>query len=358
MTTTIITWPKTAPTPAGAQPRWGIATAFRLRLDDAREVGRIPSKMPIPDGASAYTDPVVTDDLRALVRAQIQAIADGDGDPLFADLARSALADDEYLDRVVAANLGLAHPYATCAPWTVESLDEACDAMVRAQGLWTSPCSSAVIRTAQAGYDVWTGIGSMLDRAGRADDLGPAETMAIDAVWAKRRVALAEIRQILADWSPHTPYYSATLETAADALPIIVRRGPMTSEEGPGSSWDLPIVMRWQDGEIERHDDRVTWDDEASRRRAALRQQEGEARARAKARQACRMLRRNPRLAGLVRDHDLVPTEITLQNDMVVRTVGPVRLRDDGREALALVRERSLAGLDGPRFLRLNEQWH
>jgi len=347
----IVTWTTTT-APAGVQPDWGVTTILPIALPGSRGVGRLPDGAPLPSGAAPYTPPVATEHLRELAREQLKAIADRD-DPLMAELAVHALADDTRLDRVVERGLGEAHPYAELAPWTVSSLDEACSLVAKAVSLWTSPCSCAVIRTSMPGYQVWSGIGSMLESAGSADTYDAAEQRAFDAVRANRSEVIAQVREILSGWAPATPFYAATLATIED-LPIQVRRGPMTGSESSGarvcayvdghpvfvggSSWDLPVVARLEAGQVTRWPERVTWDDDESRQAHRDRTRDGQRQRRAEERQACELLRRHSAIAPLVRQRSLAARDIDLRSGESVRTLGGVRMREDGKVPLALVR--------------------
>jgi len=86
----------------------------------------------------------------------------------------------------------------------------------------------------------------------------------------------------------------------------------------------------------------------------AARQRQAQLRAqrRREIEQAMSILRRNPRVAPHLRQDGLQPgAQLRLRNGLGVSTLGPVRLRDDGREALALVE--ILAGVGRPRRIWL-----
>lgn len=345
--TIAITW-TTQTTPAGAQPRWSVTTALDLSLPGRRHVGRIPAGAPIPSGAQLYAPPVVTEALRDEARRKLEEIAAGD-DWLRAELADGAL---ERLDETITRNLGVVHPYAELAPWSVATLDEACRLIARARDLWTSPCSCAVIRTSIPGYYVWTGIGGMMEPVGHADTYEGAEMLARGGVALQRAGVIRRVREILAGWSPDTPYWTATLATIED-LPLQIRRGPMTAAESPGArvvqgltiggtSWDLPVVYRLDGHGETRWPERVTWDDDASRQAHRDRTRAGQSQRRAEERHACDLLRAVPRLAPIVRKRSLAAVDVQLRGGDVVRTLGGVRMREDSAVPLALVRYRGM----------------
>ena len=199
--------------------------------------------------------------------------------------AEKVLADPDELDNLIRQHLGVAHPYALCAPLSVPTLDEACRVKVDADQVWESRCSSAVVRaTMPDGYRIWIGIGSHMQDVGRCDEYRAAEAAAVGAVYTHRRSAIAKIREILSGWSDDTPYYSATIGTAYDQLPIRVYRGPVSGHDLPGASpygggsWDLPEVAVYRGEERERHDDRVTWIDDESRAAQRERERQGQVR--------------------------------------------------------------------------------
>lgn len=347
-------YPPGLPLPAPWQPGWQGSHALDLPSLPRRLVARAPSGTPLPPGAEPHATPQVTEELRRAARADIEA-ATRSRDQLVREVAEGALDNPGELDRDILAWLGLAHPYALLAPLSVTTLDAACRATVAAGDEWDSRHSSVVIRTAfPEGFDSWIGIGSTLTRVGKSSAYEAAEVAGIDAVRELRRKTMARVQsEILAGWSPETPYYSATIATAADALPIHVHRGPLTAGElvrvhpssgvaMPASSWDLPVVAEYRgDGTvIERHDERVTWSDEDSRARQRERQQAGDARRKAEEHRALELLRAVPALAPYLTERGLQRgAEIALGNGMIVVAQGPVRMREDGVVALAQVRD-------------------
>lgn len=257
--------------------------------------------------------------------------------------AEKVLADPDELDCLIRQHLGVAHPYALCAPLSVTTLDEATRLKVDADQVWESRCSSAVVRaTMPDGYRIWIGIGSHMQDVGRCDEYRAAEAAAVGAVYTHRRNAIAKIREILDGWSDDTPYYSATMGTAYDQLPIRVYRGPVSSQDLPGASpygggsWDLPEVAVYRGKERERYDDRKTWSDDESRERQRERERQGQARRNAEVQAALDDLR-TVLPESAFRVTGLVPgLRVSGLPDAV--TAGPVRMREDGRFGLALVR--------------------
>lgn len=348
----LIHYPPGTPLPEPWQPNWQYASMRdMLPSIPTRHVGRAPHGTPVPADCERYTEPAVTDAHREAARRDLAIVANGQ-DRLYAEIAQSALADEETLDREIRSALGVAHPYASASPLSVASLDAACRAHVRAGDAWASPCSTAVIRCAEKGYQVWTGIGGMMRREGNAAAYGEAEGLAAEGIARQRSEAMTAARAALEGWHPDTPFYSATLSTAAQALPWCIHRGPITTDELPGkhgmgaSSWDLPVVTEFRAGERVDHPERVTWSDDDSRERARAKRREGEARRKAEVFAAIELLRANPAIAPLCEAQRLTPGEIRLGNGMTVQVVGPVRMREDGACALALVQD---LGRDGKR---------
>jgi len=252
------------------QTDWQVAHALDLPNLPRRLVARAPAGTSIPDGAAPYRPPEVTDEHRRLARADLVRIASAP-DSLRAGLARIGLDERERLDEYILACLGVVHPLALVAPFSIATMSEAVRTHLRASNAWTSPHSSVVVRCALRGYNVWTGIGVMMARAGRADDYASAEALGIAAVRDRRRETLRWVREeVLAGWSPETPYYTSTIARAEAELPITVRRGPTTNQDLgiPSSSYDLPIVAVFRGDSIERFPERITWSDDASRARA------------------------------------------------------------------------------------------
>src|SRR5690606_35987784 len=90
----------------------------------------------------------------------------------------------------------------------------------------------------------------------------------------------------------------------------------------------------------QRFDDRITWSDEESRERARERQREGQRRRQAEEARAVELLRGHDGLAPHLTDRGFRGgTSLRLRNGMDVTLVGPVRMREDGRLALALIRD-------------------
>ena len=305
-------------------PRWGIA--------------RAPEGTPLPDGTEPYRAPEATAEQRESAWMDLRAFLQSpEADPFHVALGRSVLDHPDALDWRVNAWLGRAHPLAAHAPITIQDPDAARTLLGQAREIWDSRCSTGVIRTAPKGYQVWIGVGGRIEEAGFAPDLPSAEDRVVAAVRARRRTALEEIRSLLEGWSPHTPLFSSTLADAQDALDIDIRRGPMTADE-LGRSWDLPVVLKVSAGGVKRWDERVTWDDEASRERHRMKCEAGERARRDEARTAASLLRRHPALRDLVQDDRLAAhKEVVLKNGERVSLAGPVRMGKDGTTPLALV---------------------
>jgi hypothetical protein len=100
------------------------------------------------------------------------------------------------------------------------------------------------------------------------------------------------------------------------------------------------VVLEVRDGVITRYDDRVTWDDDASRADATAKYRSGMRQAKDDARRAVEVLCRHPALAALAREDHLAQAEVAVPRGKV-RTVGPVRWREDGAVPLALVEEQN-----------------
>ena len=337
----LIHYPPTLTLPAPWQPNWQGGRALDIPSLPRRLVARAPAGTSIPDGAAPYRPPEVTDEHRRLARADLERIAQGP-DPLGAELATSALENQERLDEFIRAWFGVAHSFAWLSPLSEPSLNRAVAAHRHAVGLWHSRHSSVVIRTSYpTGYDVWRGIGSMMQRVGHAETYEAAEQIGVARVRELREQTMARIRdEILDGWSPETPYYSATLSSAATELPITVRRGPMTNEDlgRLPSSYDLPIVAVARGDHVERFPERVTWSDDASRARERQRRAEGHRRAQEEQARALDLLRQSPVVGPHVGPRSLPKgLRFLVGRENVAVTVGPVRLRQDGQVGLALV---------------------
>src|SRR5690606_30764628 len=152
-----------------------------------------------------------------------------------------------------------------------------------------------------------------------------AEALGVEAVRQRRRETLRRVREeILAGWSPETPYYTSTIARAEVELPIVVRRGPITAEELGAEgvinhSYGLPVVAVYGGGELERVDDRIRWSDEESRERARERQREGQRRRQAEEARAVELLRGHDGLAPHLTDRGFRGgTSLRLRNGMDV----------------------------------------
>lgn len=345
MTITLIRYPLGATLPEPWQPDWGLGNSLPpLPSLLQGRVGRAPAGTPIPAGTEPYAHPPIHKAMRATVRADLAALVEAgrrgtQQERWVSHMAQIALDDSETLDRHIAAQLGSAHPYATLAPMSVRTLQHACAQSVRAGEAWTSRQSCGVIRPAMRGYQAWIGVGGMIDPAGTWPDYAAAEAAVIAASAAARAEAMQQARAALPGWPEHTPYYTATLATAATKLPLHIRRGPMMADEA-GSSWDIPIVAVWRDGAvIERHDDRVTWGDDDSRQAARQRERAGQAARNADTEAALKLIEAIDWLRPSIRaKRDGLTVGPALLGGRPVRIVGPVRMRDDGHCALVLVR--------------------
>src|SRR5690606_28246893 len=252
----LIHYPTDTTLPPPWQPAWEVTPVWSIDALPRRSVARAPAGTPIPEGASLYAEPVVTDDHRRVFRDALRRDA-ASADSLRRELAQGALDDPERFDEQIRIWLGVAHPHARVAPLCVTTLEEACRAHTWATSAWTPLHSSVVVRCAPRGYDVWAGLGGLMERAGRADDYASAETLGVAAVRQRRRETLRRVREeILAGWSPETPYYTSTIARAESELPIVVRRGPITAEElgaegAINHSYGLPVVAVYRAGKVE-----------------------------------------------------------------------------------------------------------
>ncbi|MFW5920685.1 MAG: hypothetical protein ACOCUS_02505 [Polyangiales bacterium] len=339
--------------PEGYQSDWTKGRWRDLPGVPVDAIVRIPEGAPWPAGARhASEPPVVTDAHREAARQELARLLES-RDPLTRELAEADLED---LERTVWHARGMPHPYAYHAPPSIGSTQEACEAHVDAMGRWSSRCSSAVIRAAvPSGYDVWVGVGGMMgSRQAHAETLQEAEQLAWRAVRQERLDS--GLAEALDEWAPDTPVFTSTLAAFVDELPVQIRRGPCSSAQLArgsvdglpvgGSSWDLPVVAVYRgDGAVlERHDERVTWDDEEARAEQRERQRMGERRRAAEIAWCMARLQRHPALAPLCGRRELQRAEVVLGNGDRVRTVGPVRARHDGAEALALIEMDSVRG--------------
>lgn len=186
---------------------------------------------------------------------------------------------------------------------------------------WTSRDTTATIRTSPRGYQVWIGVGVALRAVGHAGSYDEAEALAVSAV-----------RQHRLDAAGHDP----------DDLPIHVRRGPMTQaelghtlEHGAvlgGSSWDLPVVATYRGGAVERHDERVTWSDDESRRLHREREAEGQRLRAAEAAHAVEVLASDPGLSHLVSGGRVARGPARRRGGASAELLGGCRLAIDGPE--------------------------
>lgn len=344
---TIIHYPQGADLPSPWQSDWHVTPLTSLRCLPRRCVARAPAGTPIPDTCTAYAPPEPTADQLAAAHTEMAGMVD-QVDGLMAEVIRGLLTDSDRLAAEVRAHLGSAHHLIHYAPISVMTQDAASRAWVRAGDMWDSRCSVAVIRAHErGGYAVWIGIGGRMGHIGRTDGYAGAEVLAVDASQDQRARTMAEVRDILTDWSDDTPYPLggvATLATAARDLPMTISRGPVSRDDLPGpygtgaSSWDLPTVAVWRDGHIaERHDDLVTWDDDTCRERALARSRDGERRARDLRRLAVQnIIAHAPHLAHLDLGDRLAQAAISVPRGQV-DILGPVRMREDGAVGLALV---------------------
>lgn len=339
----LIHYPPNTQLPPPWQPAWEVTPVRSIDTLPRRSVARAPAGSPIPSGTSLYAAPEVTDEHRRVFRDALRRDV-ASADSLRRELAESDLDNPERLDEEIRTWLGVAHPLALVAPLCVTTLKDACWAHTWARSAWTSLHSSVVVRCAPRGYDVWAGLGGLMERVGRADDYAEAEALGVEAVRRRRRETLRKVREeVLAGWSPETPYYTSTIARAESELPIMVRRGPITAEElgaegAVNHSYGLPVVAVYRGGEVERFDDRITWSDEESRERARERQREGQRRRQAEEARALELFRRIPAIAPHVARRGLRGgTELRLRNGMDVTLVGPVRMREDDAAPLALV---------------------
>lgn len=327
---------------------WGRGNDFdRIPGIPRLKVGRVPEDAELSSGARVWKEgqtPITFPSLDELAAARSYFEAQAKwGGSLLSELARGYLESEAELWNAIFMARGWPSLWAWLAP---EGWDRAraADAHVQASDRWTSCCSSSVIRTAPRGYQCWRGLGSHMEHLGHAEDITAAEVLCWQGVLNARDAELALVRERdLPGWPDRTPYYAATLGTARDALPLQIRRGPMSADDHDagtrGSSWDLPIVAEWGDGTWTRWPERVTWNDAASRAAQRERERMGRDRRVKEIARAVELLSRAPAVAVLVdeRRAGLLPGLLRLGNGQEVRTLGPVRLREDGQEGLALV---------------------
>jgi len=341
----LIHYPVGMPLPAPWQPGWQSAGVFDFDFPEARHVARAPLGTPIPSGATPYVEPVATAAMRGRSLAVLKD-ATRQGNRLLREIAQALLDDPGRLDEEVRKTLGVVHAYAVLAPLSVTTSARAARNITDALGRWDSTHSCVVIRTSRNGYDVWTGIGGLITPAGKSPSYEEAEQLGVETVRARRKATVATLRGgELAGWADSTPYYSATLGTI-DELTIYVRRGPMTVKELPNpsgslgsTSWDVPVVAEYRGDCVSRHDERVTWSDDASREAARKRQQDGNADATADRAAALALFACCPALANRIGPNGLTGGPIKLQNGRTVHVMGPVRMHEDGQCALALVKD-------------------
>lgn len=311
------------------------------------KVGRANENTELSSGNRVWKEgqsPIIIPSLDeiAAARSYFESQAAGK-DPLLSALARGYLENEGELWRAIFTARGWPHPWAWLAP---EGWDRAraTDAMVQASDRWTSRCSCAVIRTAPRGYQCWRGMGSHMEHLGHAEDISAAEALCLEGALAARASELALVRERdLPGWPDRTPYYAATLGTARDALPLQIRRGPMSADDHDagtrGSSRDLPIVAEWQAGAWTRWPERVTWSDDVSRANQRVRERGGQDRRAVEIARALELLSRVPAVAALAEPRGLrLGSRLQLLSGEEVQVLGPVRLREDGAEGQALVK--------------------
>lgn len=272
--------PEVAPPPPW-QTGWARGPApWQFRCMTAGAVARAPAGTPIPDGAKPYTRPVVHVGMRLSAAAELrEALATRtDLDSLRREVLAGLLEDEAGLEDAIRLALGDVNRYALFAPLEVETAGEAAHLIVQAEDEWDSRCSCAVIRVAPGGYHAWVGVGGTMRQVGGVlPSYEDAEAAVVLASAAERAATMQRVRAILAGWSGDTPFYSATLETAAAELPLAIRRGPATAAEA-GSSWDLPVYAVAVGGVVtERRPEVIRWDDDASRAAAEARVQTAKA---------------------------------------------------------------------------------
>lgn len=316
--------------PSPWEKEWG---AFAPAQDfdmPTYDVARAPAGTPIPEGdhIAPYDAPVPAALLEAAKLAWDRY--DCGNDP-----CRRAVQDFYRSPQELAEGAWGAYNY--LAPYAPRGLskDKAIDE-IYAHTQTTSRQSCAVIRVAPKGYDVFIGIGSLIERRGKADTYKEAEALAIKAVLRARRAFDEHYIQVLRDagWSPDTPMWSTTIQEWVTKMPIQISRGPLFMDTA-GCSWDLPVYAKWVDGQIEYQKSQLGWDDEEERRKWWARNRAGQDRVQT----AVEMLRKDPRFEGLVRAHDLVREEVTIRG--VTGTLcGPVKW-DADRQAPAVLLEYS-----------------
>src|SRR5690606_42065071 len=92
----LIHYPADIPLPPPWQPSWEVTPVVSLDPLPRRSVARAPAGTPIPEGATLYAEPKVTDEHRSAARDVLQRATEST-DQLRRGLARSALDDPERL---------------------------------------------------------------------------------------------------------------------------------------------------------------------------------------------------------------------------------------------------------------------
>lgn len=257
------------------QSGWARGPAlWQFQCLSAGAVARAPAGTPIPEGATPYAPAAVHVGMMLTAAAELRSAlkARSDLDSLRREVLAGLLEDDAALEDAIRLALGDVNRYALFAPLDVETAGDAAHLIVQAEDEWDSRCSCAVIRVAPGGYHAWVGVGGTMRQVGGVwPSYEAAEAAVLEASAAARAATMQRVRAILAGWSEDTPFYTATLETAATVLPLAIRRGPATTAEA-GSSWDLPVYATAVGGVItERRPEVLTWSDEASRAAAQAR---------------------------------------------------------------------------------------
>jgi len=314
---------------------------------------RAPAGTPIPDGCEPATpgdNPVISAAEIALTAAWLRQAA-ASGAPYWAQ----GIDPDDPAKTEKWARRGRGDGVHEMALWAPLDLD-----LGRAVAVWTRAgrdiCSAhteLVVRPDLSGYRVWRGLGGMMVYVGGAADCEAAVQIGLAAIVAARAADVP--RTLLAGWHDDAWTRLWGQPAGCDLMgkwhagqTVAVHRGPaggsgMLMRAGyPASSWDLPVVeLRGLNGDvIASWPERVTWDDEASRAVLRERQRQGELAHRESQRTAGETLvRQAPDLAAIVQPDGSLRrgAEVRLRNGMMVRTLGPTRMREDGRTALALV---------------------
>ncbi|WP_136256289.1 hypothetical protein [Metallibacterium scheffleri] len=221
------------------------------------------------------------------------------------------------------------------APRSIHSEREARERVEQAERRWWTECREATVRAHEQGYVVVLGTGRHSRHASAHATHQEAEQAAVEAVRSARHLALGIIRaKILRGWDGATPFMGATLDTAAQSIPIHIRRAPCSNDElgmdAEGYTNEPPVVAIYRGESVEHPDVQITWDDERSRSELASRYESGMQRKQAEVAAALRQFAQKTATADLVMDTRMKCREVTTADGEHVVILGPVRLDHSG----------------------------